>query len=101
MKTYKSEYPFNIYGANGEYQVISYVASDVPIDSALQVAIGEQLLEDDGPTLATLLANLDLEDVLGDGSNGYALDTDWLYGCDLKKTDTHATQRLLQIQQSS
>jgi hypothetical protein len=78
-----SDYQFNLYGAPGEYQVVNYSDTTVPVDSAVQIVVGNQLLADVGPALGTLLTDLDLNDVLGIDPEECVVDTIFLLGCDL------------------
>lgn len=76
-------YQIHLYGADGSYQLLDYVAPNTPVDSAVQVVVGNQLLQDVGPALAKLLANLDINALLGLDPNKCAVDTLFLAGCDL------------------
>lgn len=76
-------YQVRLYGDMGEYQVIDYAATDQPVDSAVQLVIGNQLTTDLGPVLGRLLTDLDLNAVLGFDANKCVVDTPFLRGCDL------------------
>lgn len=86
-------YRVNLYGDQGEYQTIDYAAPTTSVDSALQVVIGHQLMSDLGPVMGRLLADLDLNPILGIDPNSCALDTFFLSGCDLyiKELAIHGT----------
>lgn len=78
-----ADYQINIYDAQGNYQALFYSAMSQPVDSAIQVVVGEQLTQDLGPVLGTLLTNLDLGNALGIGADECVVDTFLLAGCDL------------------
>lgn len=77
-----SNYQINLFGDAGEYASLDYAATNVGLDSAVQVVVGDQLMADLGPAMAKLLSDLDLNEVLGIGPKECVVDTGWLYGCD-------------------
>lgn len=88
-----TSYQINLYGDQGEYQAINYSSTSAPVDSAIQVVIGNQLTTDLGPALGRLLADLDLNPILGIDPNECVVDTVLLRGCDLyvKELAIHGT----------
>lgn len=76
-------YQVNLYTAAGGYESLQYAAPTQAVDSAVQVVVGNQLAADVGPALGALLTDLDLNSLLGIGSNTCVVDTGWLIGCDL------------------
>ncbi len=78
-----SDYRINLYDALGGHASVDYSAPGTPIDNALQIQVGKQLLADVSPALEKLLANLDLQALLGVDPNKCLLDLAWYAPCDL------------------
>ena len=78
-----AEYRIHLYDAAGGSQSLDYSAPGTAIRNAIQVQVGKQLLADASPALETLLANLDLQALLGVDPNKCLLDINWLMPCDL------------------
>lgn len=77
-----ANYHVNLYSFDGSNQTISYAAPDAAVDSAIQVVIGDQVMRDVGGAMGRLLADLDLNAVLGINPNECVIDTWFLRGCD-------------------
>lgn len=89
-------YQINLHDSNGGYQALNYAAPSVAVDSAIQVVVSDQLMQDLGPAMGTLLTDLNLNDILGIGPNQCVVDTYWLIGCDLyiKKLELQGTPKI-------
>lgn len=78
-----TDYQINLYSFDGSNQSINYAAPDAPVPGAIQVVIGDQMMRDVGAAMGRLLADLDLNAILGINPNECVINTWYLIGCDL------------------
>lgn len=75
-------YQFNLYDASTNYSTVTYAAPGTDLSGTTMVIVNDEFLDELGPVLGRLLANLDLNDVLNIDPNQCVIDTWFLIGCD-------------------
>ncbi len=78
-----SDYQINLFDIGGGSESLNYAAPDAPVDSAIQVVVGNQVLGEVGDAMGRLLADLDLNAVLGIDPSECVINTIFRIGCDM------------------
>lgn len=77
-----SAYEINLYKLDGTSEQIVYNDPAAKVDTAIQVLIGNPFMGDLGDAMGRLLADLDINAILGISPGECVVDTWWLIGCD-------------------